>query len=432
MNIISIIETKKNKKPLSEEEIKFFIDGLVNKKNITDYQATALLMAIYLNGLNSDETYYLTKWMLNSGNRLSFNNINGFIIDKHSTGGVGDKVSLIIAPLCAALGINVAKLSGRGLSYTGGTIDKMESIGIDCSFNNKSIPLFKKTKILISSQTDDIVPADKIIYALRNDTSTVNSEPLIAASIASKKLALKTNHIFIDLKVGDGSFCKTINQAISLANTLKRIFNRFKRRFTIHITSMVQPLGRAIGNAIEVKEAINFLKGKFETSKLKDLIYDFLIDILMTSKIAINKKNAIELIDSVIKNKKAYNCFIDWAVANGSDKNKLKSFTYFKPRYSLKIISPSSGYISYTSTKKMGMLSNDLGAGRLKKNSKIDWQAGIYLNKIYNEKVKKGEVIATLYSSKPISSIIKTQFIKNVKIKNTKFNDYKQILKVVK
>lgn len=432
MNIISIIETKKNKKPLSEEEIKFFIDGLVNKKNITDYQATALLMAIYLNGLNSDETYYLTKWMLNSGNRLSFNNINGFIIDKHSTGGVGDKVSLIIAPLCAALGINVAKLSGRGLSYTGGTIDKMESIGIDCSFNNKSIPLFKKTKILISSQTDDIVPADKIIYALRNDTSTVNSEPLIAASIASKKLALKTNHIFIDLKVGDGSFCKTINQAISLANTLKRIFNRFKRRFTIHITSMVQPLGRAIGNAIEVKEAINFLKGKFETSKLKDLIYDFLIDILMTSKIAINKKNAIELIDSVIKNKKAYNCFIDWAVTNGSDKNKLKSFTYFKPRYSLKIISPSSGYISYTSTKKMGMLSNDLGAGRLKKNSKIDWQAGIYLNKIYNEKVKKGEVIATLYSSKPISSIIKTQFIKNVKIKNTKFNDYKQILKVVK
>ena len=432
MNIISIIETKKNKKPLSEEEIKFFIDGLVNKKNITDYQATALLMAIYLNGLNSDETYYLTKWMLNSGNRLSFNNINGFIIDKHSTGGVGDKVSLIIAPLCAALGINVAKLSGRGLSYTGGTIDKMESIGIDCSFNNKSIPLFKKTKILISSQTDDIVPADKIIYALRNDTSTVNSEPLIAASIASKKLALKTNHIFIDLKVGDGSFCKTINQAISLANTLKRIFNRFKRRFTIHITSMVQPLGRAIGNAIEVKEAINFLKGKFETSKLKDLIYDFLIDILMTSKIAINKKNAIELIDSVIKNKKAYNCFIDWAVTNVSDKNKLKSFTYFKPRYSLKIISPSSGYISYTSTKKMGMLSNDLGAGRLKKNSKIDWQAGIYLNKIYNEKVKKGEVIATLYSSKPISSIIKTQFIKNVKIKNTKFNDYKQILKVVK
>ena len=432
MNIISIIETKKNKKPLSEEEIKFFIDGLVNKKNITDYQATALLMAIYLNGLNSDETYYLTKWMLNSGNRLSFNNINGFIIDKHSTGGVGDKVSLIIAPLCAALGINVAKLSGRGLSYTGGTIDKMESIGIDCSFNNKSIPLFKKTKILISSQTDDIVPADKIIYALRNDTSTVNSEPLIAASIASKKLALKTNHIFIDLKVGDGSFCKTINQAISLANTLKRIFNRFKRRFTIHITSMVQPLGRAIGNAIEVKEAINFLKGKFETSKLKDLIYDFLIDILMTSKIAINKKNAIELIDSVIKNKKAYNCFIDWAVTNGSDKNKLKSFTYFKPRYSLKIISPSSGYISYTSTKKMGMLSNDLGAGRLKKNSKIDWQAGIYLNKIYNETVKKGEVIATLYSSKPISSIIKTQFIKNVKIKNTKFNDYKQILKVVK
>ncbi len=432
MNIISIIETKKNKKPLSEEEIKFFIDGLVNKKNIADYQATALLMAIYLNGLNSDETYYLTKWMLNSGNRLSFNNINGFIIDKHSTGGVGDKVSLIIAPLCAALGINVAKLSGRGLSYTGGTIDKMESIGIDCSFNNKSIPLFKKTKILISSQTDDIVPADKIIYALRNDTSTVNSEPLIAASIASKKLALKTNHIFIDLKVGDGSFCKTINQAISLANTLKKIFNRFKRRFTIHITSMIQPLGRAIGNAIEVKEAINFLKGKFATSKLKDLIYDFLIDILMTSKIATNRKIAIELIDSVIKNKKAYNCFIDWAVANGSDKNKLKSFTYFKPRYSLKIISPSSGYISYTSTKKMGMLSNDLGAGRLKKNSKIDWQAGIYLNKIYNEKVKKGEVIATLYSSKPISSIIKTQFIKNVKIKNTRFNDYKQILKVVK
>jgi pyrimidine-nucleoside phosphorylase len=310
MDILSIIEKKRTKQVLSKQEIDFFIDGLINKNTIKDYQASALLMAINLNGMNDQETFYLTDAMLNSGETINLNQVKGIKIDKHSTGGVGDKVSLILSPICVALGLKVAKLSGKGLGHTGGTIDKLESIGVDCNLKEKQyLSLLKNVGMFIMAQTTELTPADRIMYNLRNATSTVQSIPLIASSIACKKLALKTDYIFLDVKVGDGGFCKTINDATKLSQALLKIFKAYKRKAIVHITSMNQPLGRAIGNAIEIKSSIDFLKGNPESKEVKKLIYDFVSDILISTKKANNKKESVKLIDQVISNGKALSVF---------------------------------------------------------------------------------------------------------------------------
>jgi pyrimidine-nucleoside phosphorylase len=312
MTILDIIEKKKNKQTLTEEEIIFFINGYTKTKEITDYQASAFLMAMFINGFNSKETYFLTKAMLHSGIVVDLSNIKGTKIDKHSTGGVGDKVSLILAPICAALGIKVPKMSGKGLGHTGGTIDKLESIGVKCELDKKEyLTLLKQNGLFIVSQTDDIVPADKLIYKLRNATATVDCVPLMASSIVSKKLALKTDYVFLDVKVGDGGFNKTLDDAIKLSKVMLNIFKQFKRKAIIHITDMSQPLGRAIGNAIEVKESIDFLNGKFNSLDLKTLIFDFVVDILLETKKAKSKQEAINLITQIIESKKAIKCFLD-------------------------------------------------------------------------------------------------------------------------
>jgi pyrimidine-nucleoside phosphorylase len=312
MDILEIIDKKRNKQDLSYDEIKFFINGYTKEKTIKDYQASALLMAIAINGMNDKEIFNLTKLMLESGKIIDFSKSKGIKIDKHSTGGVGDKVSLILAPICVALGIKVAKLSGKGLGHTGGTIDKLEAIGVDCYLKEKQyVPLLNKVGMFIGAQTDDLVVADKYLYALRNSTSTVQSIPLIASSVASKKLALKTDYVFIDVKVGDGGFSKTIRQATTLSKALLQIFKSFKRNAIIHITNMTQPLGRAIGNAIEVKAAIDFLKGNYECNEIKELIYEFACDILISTHITNNKKDALNKIDQVIKNGAALKIFYD-------------------------------------------------------------------------------------------------------------------------
>jgi pyrimidine-nucleoside phosphorylase len=312
MDILSIIEKKRKKQNLSKEEINFFIDQLVNKKNIKDYQAAALLMAINLNGMNDEETIYLTDAMFHSGSMINLDKMPGIKIDKHSTGGVGDKVSLILSPICVALGLKVAKLSGKGLGHTGGTIDKLESIGVDCNLTEKQyLHLLKDVGMFIMAQTIDITPADRIIYNLRNATSTVQSIPLIASSIACKKLAIKSDYIFLDVKVGDGGFSQTINDAIKLSKALLKIFKAYKRKVVVHITNMTQPLGRTIGNAIEIKSTIDFLQGHPESKEVKTLIYDFVSDILITTKKAKNKNIAINLIDEVINNGQALKVFIN-------------------------------------------------------------------------------------------------------------------------
>jgi pyrimidine-nucleoside phosphorylase len=310
MDILSIIEKKRTKKSLSKAEIDFFIDQLVNQKNIKDYQAAALLMAVNINGMNDEETFLLTDAMLRSGSIIDLHQTSGIIIDKHSTGGVGDKVSLILAPICVALGLKVAKLSGKGLGHTGGTIDKLESIGVNCNLRRKQYSsLLKNVGMFIMAQTSEITPADRTIYNLRNATSTVQSVPLIASSIVCKKLALKTDYIFLDVKVGNGGFCKTVSDASKLATALLKIFKKYQRRAIVHITNMEQPLGRAIGNAIEIKASIDFLKGHPECLNVKKLIYDFVCDILLATKKITKRNVGIELIDDVIKSGKALKVF---------------------------------------------------------------------------------------------------------------------------
>ncbi|MDE6477377.1 MAG: thymidine phosphorylase [Mycoplasmoidaceae bacterium] len=311
MNFLDIIEAKRTKKELNQEQIQFFIDFYVNNK-IPDYQSAAFLMAINLNDLNLEETYYLTKSMLYSGNTVDLSTVKGIKIDKHSTGGVGDKVSVIIGPICAAFGLKVAKMSGKGLGHTGGTIDKLNSIGVNTDLSlNQCRQLLNKNGIFITAQTEDIVPADKKIYDLRNATSTVDSIPLIASSIASKKIAMGTDYVFIDVKVGDGGYCETIEKATKLSKILVYLLKKFNRKCIVHITNMNQPLGRAIGNMIEIKSSIEFLHGNYESDDIKELIYEFVSDILVFTKICKNKQVALKEVDSVIKSGKALDKFYE-------------------------------------------------------------------------------------------------------------------------
>lgn len=431
MNIISIIEKKRYGKELSKEEIKFFIENYVLKKNIADYQASAFLMAIAINGLTYNETFWLTDEMIKSSKIFKFKNfINGHIIDKHSTGGVGDKVSLILAPICSALGINVAKLSGKGLGFTGGTIDKLSSININTLLNERDGKrILKSTGILIMQQQNNVVPADKLLYSLRNSSGSVDSIPLIASSIVSKKIILDSEYIFLDIKVGDGGFCTTLPKAIKLAKLMIFLFKKFRRRAIIFITGMDQPLGKCIGNALEIKAVINFLLGKPESKEIENLIMIFMTDILLTLKVVKNKINAEMLIKKVIKNRLAYDAFCRWAIAQGSNKKFLLDGC-FKPKHKANIYSNRNCYISYKSTREIGNISFLLGAGRIKVDDQIDYNAGIYLNKIHNDFVKKGDLIATLYSSKSIEKNLIDRFKKNIIFQNKKFKTPKLIFKI--
>ncbi len=431
MNIINIIEKKKLGQNLNESEIYYAINGYTNNE-IPDYQMSALLMAIRLNGMNNDETYYLTKVMLESGEQIDLRTPDQFVIDKHSSGGVGDKVSLILSPIVAALGINVAKLSGRGLGYTGGTIDKLESIGVDFGHQFNMLEQIKKHKILLMGQTKDIAPADKKIYALRDVTATVDSLPLMASSIMSKKLALGTNCIFLDVKVGNGAFCSNYKMGEEFAKILINIAKRFDRKVMIHLTNMNQPLGQAIGNRIEIRETIAFLKGEAIHIDLKEIIYEFVADILIYFKLAQNKKSAYQMIDEVIANKLAFNVFIDWVSSEGADKVKLINNNYWNPKYQEEILASQDGYLNYLSTKEVGLIGVDLGAGRKQKGDSIDFDAGIYLNHKTNDNVKKGDVISSLYSSSPISTEIIKRFKNNIEIINKPLELNKAILGLIK
>lgn len=432
MNFLDLIELKRTKQELNKEQIQYFVDAVVNNK-IPDYQFSAMLMAINVNGLTLQETYYLTNSMLHSGNIISLSKIKGIKIDKHSTGGVGDKVSIILGPICAALGLKVAKMSGKGLGHTGGTIDKLNSIGVNTDLSMEQCKkLLAKDGLFITSQTHDIVPADKIIYDMRNATSTVDSIPLIASSIASKKAAMGTDYIFIDVKVGDGGFCKTIEKATSLAKTIVYLLKKFNKKSIVHITNMNQPLGRSIGNALEIRSSINFLKGKYESIQEKELIFEFISDILVFTKLAKNKKEALAKIEHSIASHEAIDKFYEWISSQHANADLIKKDKFFNPKYHYEIKATKSGFIKYKSTKEVGMVSFLLGAGRVTKQAPIDYQAGIYLNKVMNENVKKNETIATLYSSKKIDKSLIKRFMDNVLFSSKKFEQYPNIVKIIK
>lgn len=402
MDIIEIIEKKKNKEELSKEEIQFWIDGYV-KADIPDYQCASLLMAIRLNGMTKRETFDLTECMMHSGAMLSLDKINGVKCDKHSTGGVGDKTSLALCPMVASLGIKVAKMSGRGLGFTGGTLDKLESIpGFDIELTpNDFIKNVNDNGMAIIGQSELIDPADKKLYALRDVTGTVDSLPLISSSIMSKKLASGCDCILLDVKYGSGAFCRDIEEARKLAKLMVEIGSKFDRDVRAEITSMDEPLGLAIGNILEVKEAIDTLHGK-GPKDFTTLCLSSGSTMLLQAGIYTDREEAINAIKESIKSGAAFQVFRKFVKAQGGDLSYIDDTSKFPTAmYTIPIYAVKSGYISSMNSRELGLISMALGAGREKKEDVIDPTAGIILEKKIGDRVNKGDLLLTLYTEKP-------------------------------
>lgn len=430
MNILEIIEKKKLNKELNEKEIAFFINEYIIKKTIKDYQASSLLMAMRLNGLSVDETYFLTKVFMETSELYHFNKIspNDISIDKHSSGGVGDKVSLILVPILVALGYTVPKISGRGLGHTGGTIDKLESVNVDTEINFKDAnKIYEQAKCIILAQNDKLVPADKQIYTLRDVTGTVDSPGLMTSSILSKKFVINSDYIFIDLKIGSGALLTTLKEGEELANLMVNVAKKMKRNITVTITAMDKPLGRAIGNFLEVKESADFLLGKSTSEDLKEIISEFAIEILLKTKKAKTEDEARKLFNDVISSKKAYECFLTWINAQNGHYDE----TMCKPTHEVKIIAKKSGYLNIHSAQEIGMISLLLGAGRTSKEESIDMTAGIYLDIQDNEYVEQGQVLAHLYSSNVIDNTLIERFNNNIEIVSSKAPKSNIFVKVI-
>ena len=392
MNIVDIIINKKNNYPLTKEEIKFVIEGYTNGL-IHDYQMSSLLMAIVLNGMNDDELIYLTEEMIKSGDIIDLSNINGIKIDKHSTGGVGDKTTLIYGPIVAACGVKVAKMSGRGLGHTGGTIDKLESIDgfkVEIS-NDQFIKQVNEINIAVVSQMGNLVPADKKIYALRDVTGTVESIPLIAASVMSKKIASGADKIIIDVKVGIGALMKDINSAKLLAKTIIKIGKHFKKETICFITNMDQPLGYAVGNSLEVIESISILKGSKEPHDLYNLVVELASYSVMIAKNITLEQAKIEVIDS-IESGKAYKKFIELIETQNGN---IEIIPVSNNIVSIK--SKQEGYINKIDAFKIGNIVKKLGAGRFEKNDIIDHSVGISISKKVGQHVLIGDEILKIY-----------------------------------
>lgn len=399
MTVYEIIEKKRDGGRLSKEEISWFIKNYCEDK-IPDYQASALLMAIFLQGMGDDELFDLTEAMLNSGDKIDLSCFGGKTVDKHSTGGVGDKTTLIVAPIVASLGGKVAKMSGRGLGHTGGTIDKLESIpNFKTKLTNQEfIEQTEKIGVSVIESSMDIVPADKKIYALRDVTATINSKPLIASSIMSKKLAAGADSIVLDVKVGSGSFMKTIDKATALAEAMIDIGYNFGKKVTAIITDMDSPLGNNIGNACEVKEAAELLKGKGEQRLLEVCITLAANMLSMANNWSMTY--ALSRVQTAIKDGSAYKKFLEWIAAQGGDISIFDDLDNFaKPNFTHNLIAQNDGYINSIDAEKLGKASVLLGAGRMTKADKIDYTAGITLCVKVGDKVEKGQTLATLYSS---------------------------------
>lgn len=430
MNILEIIEKKKLNKELNEKEIAFFINEYIIKKTIKDYQASSLLMAMRLNGLSVDETYFLTKVFMETSELYHFNKIspNDISIDKHSSGGVGDKVSLILVPILVALGYTVPKISGRGLGHTGGTIDKLESVNVNTEINFKDAnKIYEQAKCIILAQNDKLVPADKQIYTLRDVTGTVDSPGLMTSSILSKKFVINSDYIFIDLKIGSGALLTTLKEGEELANLMVNVAKKMKRNITVTITAMDKPLGRAIGNFLEVKESADFLLDKSTSEDLKEIISEFAIEILLKTKKAKTEDEARKLFNDVISSKKAYECFLTWINAQNGHYEE----TMCKPKHEAKIIAKKSGYLNICSAQEIGMISLLLGAGRTSKEESIDMTAGIYLDIQDNEYVEQGQVLAHLYSSNVIDNTLIDRFNNNIEIVSSKAPKSNIFVKVI-
>lgn len=400
MNIQDIIANKRDGKKLNEDEIRYFVEEYT-KGNITDYQAAALIMAIYINGMDKDETTLLTLEMAKSGDILDLSTISDNVVDKHSTGGVGDKITIILMPIVASLGIPVAKMSGRGLGFTGGTIDKLESIpGYKTEIKVEDfIKEVKRIGISIIGQTENLAPADKKIYALRDTISCVGSMPLIASSIMSKKIAAGANKIVLDVTVGRGAFMKNKEDAIELSNMMKSIGSLANRETVCVLTNMDEPVGYAIGNSLEIIEAIECLKGNIPED-IKEIITTIGSYIIKLAGKGDNLDDNKTRILENIKNGKAFDKFLELVQNQGGNIEYVKNVEKFeKAKYILPVTSKEEGYVYKLNAEKVGKISVDLGAGRLRKEDSIDKSVGIVLNKKITDKINKGDILAFIYSN---------------------------------
>lgn len=402
MRMIDIIHKKRNNFPLTKEEIEFFIDEYV-KGNIPDYQVSALLMAICCNELNSDEMFYLTNAMLHSGDIIDLSEISGVKVDKHSTGGVGDKTSLVVAPLAAVYGVKMAKMSGRGLGHTGGTLDKLESIpGFRIELTGEEfIKQVNEIGLAIIGQTANIAPADKKLYALRDVTGTIEAEGLIASSIMSKKLASGADHIVLDVKVGSGAFMKDKESALSLAKQMVRIGEAFNKETVATLTDMSQPLGCAIGNSLEVIEAIETLKGR-GPEDFEELCIKLTAEILLIAKLAETEEKAEKMAMDAIKDGRGLEKLRQMIEYQHGDTRVIDDYSLFKQAsdvIELVYEDEREVYVSEIDALTLGEASVLLGAGRATKEDEIDHSVGIILNKKIGDKLETGDVIAKLYGN---------------------------------
>ncbi len=402
MRIIDIITKKRNGLILSKDEIDFFINGYV-KNQIPDYQVSALLMAIFLKGMNEEEQYNLTMAMLNSGEQIDLSKIHGVKVDKHSTGGVGDKTSLVVLPLASAFGIKMAKMSGRGLGHTGGTLDKLESIpGFKIELTSEEFfNQVNQIGLAIIGQSANITPADKKLYALRDVTGTIESIPLIASSIMSKKLASGADHIVLDVKVGAGAFMKNIDEAVALATAMVRIGKLAGRDTVATLTDMSQPLGECVGNSLEVIEAIETLKGH-GPKDFTELCIALTAEILLLAKITTDEDEARKLVQKAIDDGtglKQLRLLIEHQGGNQSVIDDYSLLPLSNNVIELKYLEENDGYVASIDALKIGEAAMLLGAGRLKKDDNIDYSVGVIIKKKVGDQLKKGDIIAKLYTN---------------------------------
>ena len=401
MRMVDIIEKKRDGKALNTEEIEFFVSGYTNG-DIPDYQVSSLAMAIFFQDMNDDERAALTMAMVNSGDKIDLSKINGVKVDKHSTGGVGDTTTLVLAPLVASVGVPVAKMSGRGLGHTGGTIDKLESVrGFNVEISEKDfVQLVNDKKVAVVGQSGNLTPADKKLYALRDITGTVNSIPLIASSIMSKKIAAGADAIVLDVKTGSGAFMKTLGDAEALAHAMVRIGNNVGRNTMAIISDMSQPLGRAIGNALELKEAIDTLKGR-GPKDLTELVLTLGSQMVVLAEKASTLEEARELLKKAIQSGSALAKFKTFLSNQGGDASII-DYPERLPsaRYQIQFQAKKDGIITEMIANEIGVASMMLGAGRQTKEDKIDLGVGIVLNKKVGDHVIEGDSILTIHSNK--------------------------------
>ena len=432
MRMVDLIEKKRDGHVLTKDEIDFIIAGYTDG-SIPDYQMSAFAMAVYFSGMNDIESTNLAIAMLNSGDAMDLSMIDGVKVDKHSTGGVGDKVSLVLAPMVASLGVKFAKMSGRGLGHTGGTLDKLESIpgfNISLTYDN-FVKQVNRIGLAIVGQTGNLTPADKKLYALRDVTATVNSIPLIASSIMSKKLASGSNAICLDVKVGSGAFMKDIESATKLAELMVQIGKNAGRSMTAILTDMDEPLGCAIGNQLEVIEAINTLKGN-GPKDLTDICLEIGSYLVLDAKVANSLEEAKELLKKQILNGEAFAKFVELVKAQSGDESYILDINKFTPANEIiPIISNESGYVKYINALEIGVGSMLLGGGRETIEDVIDPSVGVVLVKKIDDYVNKGDILAYIHSNGKNTELVKNKVLNAYELGNEIIHK-KLILKVIR